>query len=136
MNLYEWWEKTPKREMSRLARNKLRRKTYAPDWKIPGQVWEVLESRRLGNYVVLRCRKGLVPRANYAVFTDLLRPYSYPVDKFTNSNRNSKKLFNAILREVQEEVHFFSDSFISVIKRKDGTRISHVTTGRWGRGIL
>ena len=107
MNLYEWWDKTPKNEITRLAKNLRRRKFYRPDWTDDQYVWEILDSKRIGNYVILRCKRKWPDKRywDYAVFTDLLKPRSYPCDKFAANNKESIKLFKEICGDEEREIN-------------------------------
>jgi len=98
MNLLEWRVSVPRREVNRLAWNRMRARTYAPDWKEPRRRFPVLRTRRIGDLVIVLCKYY----DDYVVYTDLLMPGSYPCDSFVSTKKASLALFREIVAAEQK----------------------------------
>ena len=96
MNLYEWRASVSRREINHLAWNRMRARTYAPDWKEPRR-FPVLRTKRVGDLVIVLCKYC----DDYVVYTDLLMPGSYPCDSFVGTKKRGLALFREIVAAEQ-----------------------------------
>lgn len=85
-----------RKEVEAIAKRIMRNKYYRPDWQNPEWRWKVVERERVGDHIVILAKSGMW---DYAVFTDLLMPKSFPSDKFTWGEDNGRALYKEILED-------------------------------------